>query len=62
MSGWLAHILEQYENNRLIRPRADYTGPTHQTYVPVEKKRIIFLFESLPVSGRLNSGNMTTSY
>ena len=24
MSGWLAHILEQYENNRLIRPRADY--------------------------------------
>ncbi len=27
MSGWLAHILEQYENNRLIRPRADYDGP-----------------------------------
>jgi citrate synthase len=38
MSGWLAHILEQYENNRLIRPRADYTGPTHQMYVPVEKR------------------------
>jgi citrate synthase len=38
MSGWLAHILEQYENNRLIRPRADYTGPTHQTYVPVEQR------------------------
>jgi len=28
MSGWTAHILEQYENNRLIRPRADYLGPT----------------------------------
>jgi citrate synthase len=26
MSGWTAHILEQYTNNRLIRPRADYTG------------------------------------
>jgi citrate synthase len=27
MSGWTAHILEQYSNNRLIRPRADYIGP-----------------------------------
>ena len=27
MSGWLSHILEQYENNRLIRPRTEYTGP-----------------------------------
>jgi citrate synthase len=26
MSGWTAHILEQYRNNRLIRPRAEYTG------------------------------------
>ncbi len=38
VSGWLAHILEQYADNRLIRPRADYTGPGMQTYVPIEKR------------------------
>ncbi|AMR05621.1 citrate synthase [Bacillus thuringiensis] len=38
MSGWLAHILEQYENNRLIRPRADYNGPTHQVYVSIAQR------------------------
>ena len=37
-SGWIAHILEQYENNRLIRPRAEYVGPDMQKYVPIEKR------------------------
>ncbi|MFC2948632.1 citrate synthase [Virgibacillus sediminis] len=37
-SGWLAHILEQYENNRLIRPRAEYVGPATQQYVPLENR------------------------
>ncbi|KIL43818.1 citrate synthase [Jeotgalibacillus soli] len=39
VSGWLAHILEQYSNNRLIRPRADYVGPGMQQYVPVNERR-----------------------
>jgi len=39
MSGWTAHILEQYANNRLIRPRAEYTGPAYpQRFVPIEQR------------------------
>jgi citrate synthase len=39
MSGWTAHILEQYTNNRLIRPRADYIGaPAGQSWVPMDKR------------------------
>jgi citrate synthase len=39
MSGWTAHVLEQYRNNRLIRPRAEYTGAAPgQPWVPIEKR------------------------
>src|SRR5690625_1155723 len=38
VSGWLAHILEQYNNNRLIRPRAEYVGPNTQKYVPINER------------------------
>ena len=38
ISGWTAHILEQYADNRLIRPRADYTGPTSQPWVPIDQR------------------------
>jgi citrate synthase len=39
MSGWTAHILEQYRNNRLIRPRADYTGKeVGQKWVPMSER------------------------
>jgi len=37
-SGWTAHILEQYANNRLIRPRAEYNGPDKQKYVPLNER------------------------
>lgn len=37
-SGWLAHILEQYKNNRLIRPRAEYVGPEHAKFVSLENR------------------------
>jgi 2-methylcitrate synthase len=40
MSGWTAHVLEQYRNNRLIRPRADYTGaPDGQKWIPLADRR-----------------------
>jgi citrate synthase len=39
ISGWTAHVLEQHANNRLIRPRADYTGPAYpQTWIPLDQR------------------------
>jgi 2-methylcitrate synthase len=39
ISGWTAHVLEQYANNRLIRPRAEYIGPAYpQRFIPLERR------------------------
>ena len=39
ISGWAAHIIEQLDDNRLIRPRADYIGPSYPNkYVPMEQR------------------------
>ncbi|MBI1729567.1 citrate synthase/methylcitrate synthase [Candidatus Acetothermia bacterium] len=38
VSGWTAHVLEQQENNRLIRPQSEYVGPRNLKWVPVEKR------------------------
>jgi citrate synthase len=39
IAGWSAHIIEQFEDNRLIRPRAEYTGPAYPNkYVAIENR------------------------
>ncbi len=39
IAGWAAHVIEQHDNNRLIRPRADYTGPTYPApYTPLAER------------------------
>jgi len=39
ISGWAAHVIEQLDDNRLIRPRAEYMGPDYPNrYVPIEKR------------------------
>ena len=39
ISGWAAHVIEQLDDNRLIRPRADYVGPEYPAkYVPMDQR------------------------
>jgi citrate synthase len=38
ISGWTAHILEQYADNKLIRPRAEYVGLRNVAYVPIDER------------------------
>lgn len=38
IAGWAAHIMAQYENNRLIRPRAEYIGPRGLTWTPIDER------------------------
>lgn len=38
IAGWSAHVLEQYANNRLIRPRAEYIGERGREYVPIAQR------------------------
>jgi citrate synthase len=38
VSGWCAHIIEQLENNRLIRPRSRYTGAGHRSWKPITER------------------------
>jgi citrate synthase len=38
ISGWTAHVLEQYGNNKLIRPRSEYVGEMDLKYVPIDQR------------------------
>jgi len=38
LAGWSAHVIEQAENNRLIRPRSRYTGPAMRTVIPLDQR------------------------
>jgi citrate synthase len=38
IAGWTAHVLEQFSNNKLIRPESDYTGPRDVPYVPIDAR------------------------
>ncbi|MEJ2290771.1 MAG: citrate/2-methylcitrate synthase, partial [Deinococcales bacterium] len=38
ISGWMAHLYEQYANNRIMRPRLTYDGPVGRTFTPIEQR------------------------
>jgi citrate synthase len=38
IAGWTAHVMEQYDDNRLIRPMSSYTGPPERAYVPIQER------------------------
>jgi citrate synthase len=38
MTGWTAHVREQYADNKVIRPASDYVGPRDRVYTPIEDR------------------------
>ena len=38
VTGWIAHVTEQYNDNRLIRPRSEYVGHERRKYIPLEDR------------------------
>ena len=38
IAGWCAHVLEQWQDNKIIRPSSNYTGPAERDYVPINKR------------------------
>jgi citrate synthase len=40
VAGWTAHVLEEYADNRLIRPMAEYTGPVDLVWTPLDRRTV----------------------
>ncbi|MER3515050.1 MAG: citrate synthase, partial [Chloroflexota bacterium] len=38
IAGWSAHVLEQYADNRLMRPQSEYIGPKENHFIPIEER------------------------
>jgi citrate synthase len=38
VAGWVAHAMEQYSDNRIIRPKAEYTGPKGLRFTPLDRR------------------------
>ena len=38
IAGWCAHVLEQWEDNKIIRPSSNYTGPAERSYMPIDRR------------------------
>jgi 2-methylcitrate synthase len=39
ITGWAGHVIEQRQDNKIIRPTAQYTGPENRIFIPISKRK-----------------------